>query len=148
MFGNSTIPILEQVVQFTQARHGVLAGNLANIDTPGYRTADLSPERFQAKLREAIDARGDRARQAREARYVGSAHGAGEMPRVFSDEAFDEFSEVRESMRSVLHHDDSDVSLEKQVTELAKNQVEHNLALTLLTSQMRLLQTAISERVA
>jgi len=145
MFGNSTIPILEQVVQFTQARHGVLAGNLANMDTPGYRTADLSPERFQEKLREAIDARADRASRARDERYAGiSSSSSG----PFAAAEFDEFGEVKESMRSILHHDDNDVSLEKQATELAKNQSEHNLALTLLTSQMRLLQTAISERVA
>ena len=41
-------PVLEQVVNFTEARHGVLAGNIANLDTPGYKTRDLSPELFQA----------------------------------------------------------------------------------------------------
>ena len=56
---SSTIPILEQVVQFAQARHGVLAGNLANIDTPGYQTRDLSPEMFQARLRTAIENRNE-----------------------------------------------------------------------------------------
>ena len=43
MFQSSTIPVLEQVVNFTEARHGVLAGNVANLDTPGYKTRDLSP---------------------------------------------------------------------------------------------------------
>ena len=27
----------------------MLAGNIANLDTPGYKTRDLSPELFQAK---------------------------------------------------------------------------------------------------
>ena len=145
MFSNSTIPILEQVVQFTQARHGILAGNLANMDTPGYRTADLSPERFQSKLKEAIESRADRANRARDERYAGITSSSSF---ALADADFDEFGEVKESMRSILHHDNSDVSLEKQVTELAKNQTEHNLALTILTSQMRLLQSAIAERVA
>jgi len=30
---------------------------------------------------------------------------------------------------------------------MVKNQMQHNLALAIMTSQMRLLQTAISERV-
>jgi flagellar basal-body rod protein FlgB len=145
MFGNSTIPMLEQVVQFTQARHGVLAGNLANMDTPGYRTADLSTERFQAKLREAIEARDNRGIRARNERYAGITSSSSS---PFAEADFDEFGEVKETMQSILHHDNSNVSLEKQVTELAKNQADHNLAITLLTSQMRLLQTAISERVA
>ena len=57
LFRSSTIPVLEQVVNFTEARHGVLAGNIANLDTPGYRTRDLSPELFQDRLKEAIDTR-------------------------------------------------------------------------------------------
>ena len=143
MFGNSTIPVLEQVVQFTQARHGVLAGNLANMDTPGYKSADLSPLRFQEKLKEAIENRGTESRAAREQRYANMT-ADGESLFTSTD---DPFSEVRDSMHSILYHDQSNVSLEKQVTEIAKNQTEHNLALTLLTSQMRLLQTAITERV-
>ena len=39
LFESSTLPMLEQVVNFTEARHGVLAGNMANLDTPGYRGA-------------------------------------------------------------------------------------------------------------
>ncbi|HYO26457.1 MAG TPA: flagellar basal body protein, partial [Lacipirellulaceae bacterium] len=54
MFDNSTLPMLEQVVSFTQARHGVLAGNVANMDTPGYRSRDLSPAAFQERLTRAI----------------------------------------------------------------------------------------------
>ena len=60
MFESTTIPVLEQVVNFTQARHGVLAGNIANIDTPGYKTRDISPDEFQARLDEAIKFRKQR----------------------------------------------------------------------------------------
>ena len=41
IFGSTSIPILEQVVNFAEARHHVLAGNIANLDTPGYRVRDL-----------------------------------------------------------------------------------------------------------
>ena len=36
--------------------------------------------------------------------------------------------------------------MEHQVTEMVKNQMQHNLALSIMTSQFRLLQTAISGR--
>jgi len=129
LFASTTIPILEQVVQFTQARHGVLAGNLANLDTPGYRVRDLSPELFQERLRQVVQ--GDR--------YA--------TPVSPGDSAYDHFAEVKDSMRSILYHDSSDVSLEQQVMEITKNQMQHNLALTIMTSQFRLLQAAISEQV-
>ena len=57
LFQASTIPVLEQAVNFGQARHNVLAGNLANIDTPGYKARDLSTALFQNRLKEAIETR-------------------------------------------------------------------------------------------
>ena len=71
MFQSTTIPVLQEVVSFSQARHAVLAGNIANIDTPGYQARDLSVEDFQARLKQAIDDRdqhplpGARTRPAR-----------------------------------------------------------------------------------
>ena len=49
LFDSSSLPVLEQVVNFTEARHGVLAGNIANLDTPGYRSRDLSTEELDRK---------------------------------------------------------------------------------------------------
>ena len=39
------------------------------------------------------------------------------------------------------------VDMESQVTEMVKNQIQHNMAMAILTDQFRLLQTAISEKV-
>lgn len=131
LFRTSTIPVLEQVLSFTQARHSVLAGNIANLDTPGYRVRDLSPEAFEDRLKEAIsvDQQPPLTSSPGEA-----ALSAGSIEDVAS--APDEF----------LYHDDSTGNLESQVSQIAKNQMQHNVALAILTSQFRLLQTAISER--
>ena len=56
MFSNPTLKSLEQTVAFTERRHAILAGNIANTDTPGYREQDLSVESFQKNLRDAIQA--------------------------------------------------------------------------------------------
>jgi len=138
MFQSTTIPILEQVVHFAQMRHGVLAGNVANLDTPGYRVQDLSPDRFNAMLNEALEAREERSLPIRYS-SIGD--------RSFGDRSVESLSEVRESLPSILYHDQSDVSIEKQVAEMSKNQGRHNTALTIMISQFRLLESAISERV-
>lgn len=140
MFDSTTIPVLEQVVNFTQARHGVLAGNIANLDTPGYKTRDLSPEQFQLRLQEAIDSR---KRESISPSYELNARLAGRES-LLDDDGMDE---VRESIKSVLYHDQSDVSIEQQVAEIGKNQAQHNLALQIMLSQFRLLTAAITERV-
>jgi flagellar basal-body rod protein FlgB len=139
LFDSSTVPVLEQVVNFTQARHGVLAGNIANLDTPGYKTRDISPEQFQKSLKAAVD---HRRRAAQSPTYEINAELAGRKPVT----GHDGMNEVRESMKSILHHDDSDISIEQQVAEISKNQAQHNLALSLMTSQFRLLRAAITER--
>lgn len=139
LFDASTVPVLEQVVQFTQARHEVLAGNIANIDTPGYKTRDLSPDNFQNSLKQAVAARRDASRSP--TTWI-NAQLAGRS----IDYNDDQMHEVRESIKSVLYHDNSDVSIEQQVAEITKNQAQHNLAMTLMTAQFRLLRAAITER--
>jgi len=140
LFSSTTVPVLEQVVNFTEARHGVLAGNIANLDTPGYKARDLSPEQFQQRLQKAIE-----ARSAPSSPAYGSAARYGSLD---AGRATDPFRDVRESMNSILFHDESDVSLEQQVTEISKNQLEHDLAVSIMTAQFRLLRAAITERVA
>ena len=134
LFQSTTIPVLEQVVDFSQARHQVLAGNIANLDTPGYRVRDLSPELFEQRLKEAIDARENG--EAASAIFDGSSSRQSRLSRV------------GDSIKGILYHDDSNDSMEQQVAEISKNQMQHSLALSIMTSQFRLLQTAISERVA
>jgi flagellar basal-body rod protein FlgB len=136
MFANSPIPVLEQLVNFAQSRHNVLASNVANIDTPGYRTRDLSTDQFQAKVKSAI-----------EERDSGGVSSLGQGGLVGGETIkYDPFAKVRDDMNNILYHDQSNVGLEQQVAAMTKNHMQHNLALTILNSQFRMLQTAVSER--
>ncbi len=133
LFDSTNIPVLQEVLSFSEARHNVLAGNIANVDTPGYKVRDLSLDTFQERLKEAIFER-DTARQA-------------PSPGLAQSDPGDALRNVHDSIKSVLFLDGSDVGLEQQVTEVAKNQLMHNMAIAIMSSQFRLLQTAISERV-
>lgn len=130
LFNATTIPVLEQAVNFAQARHQVLAGNIANLDTPGYRTRDLSSEQFEANLRQAIE--------TRDSQQTGSLG-------PLADER-NPFAPVKASLEGILRHDDDNVGLEQQLMEIAKNQMQHNLAMTILNNQLQLIGAAISER--
>ena len=133
LFDNTTIPIVQEVVAFSEARHQVLAGNVANVDTPGYRVRDLSVDAFQKRLKEAIFER-SLARQS-------------PSPGLLASRPGDPLRAVRDSMRTITFLDNSNVGIEQQVAAIAKNQLLHNLAIAIMNSQFRLLQTAISERV-
>src|SRR5262249_58624906 len=54
LFNSSTIPLLAKVAAFAERRHEALAGNIANISTPDYRTRDLPVADFRAALEEAV----------------------------------------------------------------------------------------------
>src|SRR5262249_11375256 len=107
------------------------ATNVANIDVPGYRTRDLSVEKFQSQLKEAIEARDTR-------------HDSSLMD--VHTTKLDPFDKVKQSLNNILYHDDGNVGLEQQVAEITKTQMQQTLALTVLGAQFRMLQTAVSER--
>src|SRR6187200_596580 len=111
LFSSTTIPVLEQVVDFAQARQDVLAGNLANLDTPGYRVRDLSQSAFEKQLGEAI--------QRRDREPATSSAGSDNAPRPQG------LSEVSDRVKGMVYHDEGNVGLEQQVAEMAKNQTRH-----------------------
>ena len=130
LFQSSTIPALEQTLSFAQKRHELLAGNLANLDTPGYRSRDLDVGEFQNALAESIEA----------SQTIGAAD------RVSAVTRDDIYAGPRNATEQVVFHDGSDVSLESQVTQISKNQHLHGLAITTMRSQFSLMQAAITER--
>lgn len=123
---------LEQTTVFTQKRQELLAGNIANMDVPGYKTRDLSLNDFQTRLRESLD----------EAQSAGSPGLSSSRP---SDLA--SMERVRDVSQHVLLHDGSDVSLEEQVTQIAKNDSLHTMSIALMRAQFRNLEAAIRESV-
>ncbi len=127
---------MEQVVGFTEARQNVLAGNIANLDTPGYKARDLSMEDFQGRLKKAINTRNS-----------GTAYSSpGEGPLAASGSHNINMASVAKNSKTITRHDGDNVGMEYQVSEMVKNQLQHNMALTIMISQFRLLQAAVSEK--
>ena len=61
----STVPVLSQLERYlsvTNKRETVIAANMANIDTPGYRTEDLD---FQGELNRAMTGTGEQPSNVR-----------------------------------------------------------------------------------
>ena len=135
IFQSTTIPIMEQVIGFTEARQNVLAGNIANLDTPGYKVRDLSVEDFQNRLKQAVNAR----------RHAAIYRSPGEGP-INSSSRSVNIASVAKDSKTITRHDGDNVGMEYQVSEMVKNQMRHNMALSIMVSQFRLLQAVISEK--
>ncbi|MGL6196288.1 MAG: flagellar basal body rod protein FlgB [Thermoguttaceae bacterium] len=133
IFNATTVPVLEQVVNFDEARQSLLAGNIANYDTPHYLAKDLDVSNFKKKLSKAIARKHE-------------PPGPNFVKYPFKNEA-SIMGETWPVDHPILYHDMNNVGMEFQTTEMAKNNIEFNTALNIMKHQMNLLQTAISERV-
>ncbi len=135
LINRGTLPALERMVAFTQARHEMLAENIANIDTPGYRTKQLDARAFQRTLKEALDRRdGDhkspfKMRGNRQFRQ-GSDGSLAVTPTL-------------EPPENVLFHDGTNARLERQMTDLAENAMMHQFATQMLKGRYDGMITAI-----
>lgn len=138
IFRGSSLPAVEQSIDFAERRHALLAGNIANAGTPGYQTRDLSVEGFQQALKEAITTTRQPKATSPGLNTVNSIEGVSDSQAM---------QHVREQMKQILYHDGSDVGLETQVTEIAKNQSMHATAIAIMRNQFSLLQMAISGSV-
>ncbi len=134
--GNSALPALERSLQFMSARQRLLATNLANAETPGFRPVDVDPRAFQGALREALD-EGRLDVQGRlafdDSAPVSFADGDVELkPEVLAD--------------NILFHDGNDRSLERLMQRMTENVYAFRAASQLMRNQFELINTAIRER--
>lgn len=138
LLNSTTIPLLEKVASFAERRHEILAGNLANIDTPGYRTRDLPVGAFQESLERAVALRQRPA-------SLGAAETAGRAPldELFSPELFEA---VEAASHNLTFQDGANRSIEHEVMEMTKNAMLQNFAIELMVAQMNMMQAVISER--
>jgi flagellar basal-body rod protein FlgB len=130
-----SIPAMDKMLAFTQARHRVLTENIANADTPGYKTKQLDAEAFQAALAEAM-----------ESRKPGSA----EPLKITSS---DQWSMDRDGLlvvkpttdptENVLFHDGTNVRIERQMALLAENAMMHQTVSEMLRGKYEGLLKAI-----
>ncbi|MFQ5461715.1 MAG: flagellar basal body rod protein FlgB [Phycisphaerae bacterium] len=133
LFNGGATPALISTLTFNEARLAVISENIANATTPGYRAKQLDPYAFQASLRKALDERrgpGDA--------WVVEGPQAKTMPSGHLD--------VTPSLKPVdnaLFHDGTNISLEREMADLAETAMTHELASELLSGNFDRLRKAI-----
>jgi flagellar basal-body rod protein FlgB len=118
-------PVLEQTLQFTEARQQLLAENVANVSTPDYVQKDLSLDQFQQILLNKV--------QDQES----SAPGAVQFDDISTD--------IQHPTNGILFHDGNNRSMEQLMSDQAKNALMHNMAVELLRDQYSMIETALKE---
>jgi flagellar basal-body rod protein FlgB len=132
-------PALVATMSFTHARHRLIADNVANIQTPGYKARHLDYDAFQQALGKALEARGsDPAR---------SLH-IDDGDQFRTDEAGKlTFSPRTRPGRNAVFHDGTNISVEREMSDLAANAMLHEMTTTLLKGRYDGLRKAIRGQV-
>ena len=128
LMSQTSAPVLEQMLQFTEARAKLLTENVANVDTIGYRQKDLDVKKFEGMLRDRVE--------KRDASAPGST-------------GFEDLTaEVEHPTRGILSHDGNNRSMESLMSDQAKNGMLHNMIIELLRKQFQQMDMALKERVS
>ncbi len=138
---SGALPALTAGLQFAARRHEVIAHNIANLGTPDFQPLDVSVKGFQRSLAEAIDRR-----------RAATGGTRGDLPwRDTREVRMTDLGAIalspEESGRALLRHDRNNSDLDLSMQDLAENTAFFRLSADLLKSRMRLLESAVSERV-
>lgn len=137
--GKGSLPVLERAIAFTEKRQTVLAHNLANVDTVGYKAKDLDQESFESLLQDAVE-----ERNAMHPREFSMKSGRNiSINQLNGSVEFDIYEPKDESF---LRHDGNNFSYESELTKIVKNGIAHRAYTKFLKGSFDGLTKAITGR--
>lgn len=131
-------PALVSTMVFNQHRLTMIAENVANMGVPGYRAKQLDAKSFQNALRRAFDERGRDPNKPfiiPDGRQFGMEKG-GRLRVTPTDKP----------VETILSHDGTNISIERQMSQLAETRMTFELSAKLLMGRFNGLRKAIRGR--
>jgi len=135
MFAEKPFTLMEQALDAASMRHEVISGNIANVDTPGYKRKSVS---FEGALKQELGLIDEDYRQGEK------------LSGAFSEDQMGRLSEFRprvlEANRDqVMRVDGNNVDVEGEMALLAKNTMMFHAIASMLTMRLRDIKNVIKE---
>ncbi|RJQ22411.1 MAG: flagellar basal body rod protein FlgB [Nitrospiraceae bacterium] len=116
--------VLERIVQAANIRQKVIASNIANVDTPGYKAKDVKFDNLLGREMKLLTS---------DPKHIGGGD-AGVMS-------------AREEVEGNLSWEDkNNVELNAEVANMTENALLHDAAVTIMTTKIKMFKNAISTR--
>lgn len=132
--GNSMIQTMDRGLTLASKRQTLIASNLANLDTPGYRTRDFS---FEGAMKSALD--GQSSPNSLKTTHPMHLQGSGS----------DVLPPTTDPLRpNAERNDGNDVSLDRENMLLTRTQTTYQSASTFMQVELRKLYSLIREASA
>lgn len=121
---SSTFQTLEKSLDYSSVKQKVIAQNIANVDTPNYKAKNVVKASFQNALQTSIQA------YRTDARHV-------------DFEASTNRSTIVTQQNGSYNNNKNSVDIDKEMTDLATNQIYYNAVTDRLTGKFSSLQNVI-----
>lgn len=125
------VGLVGKVMDMQLQRQNVIAGNIANVETPNYKPRELAFEKeLQAAL--GLDAKDELSRTEQ-----------GHMPTAFSPDSFG--PEWEKAIKPRMVYGEDRVNIDKEMAKHAKNQLQYTALTQVMTKTFEGLNTVIQD---
>jgi len=129
LFESRTLQAMESHMNRLSQRHKIVSSNIANIDTPGYKTKDIT---FHATIDELLEEPSvGRLRMTRKEHI--------------DAEPFDQLTMVYEPKGLIERADKNNVDIDREMTKLSETSFGYSMMTQLLRGKYHKLATSINE---
>jgi flagellar basal-body rod protein FlgB len=129
LFG-TTVELLGKTLDLRAKRQGLIAANLANVETPGYTPSDLS---FESELKSALK-KGGKV-ESPNPRHIPLRGGGAAGLQLVAGQVVE--------VPGKVGADGNAVELESEMGRMAENQIMYNASVQLLTKKFEMMKQAI-----
>ncbi|WP_087972914.1 flagellar basal body rod protein FlgB [Oceanobacillus rekensis] len=123
---SGTINKLEHSLDYATAKNNAISTNISNADTPGYKSQEVT---FKNALNDALSS-------SLQAKRTSEKH----LP---FDKSHHSSYQVVTNSNTTYNHNGNNVDIDKEMTELAKNQIYYNGVVDRINGKFGSLQTVI-----
>lgn len=125
-FFGGTINKLEQALNYSSLKNQAISNNIANIDTPGYKSQHVSFQNvLNSELKKPFIAKQTHSD------HIEFSSPSLRSPRIFQQE------------NTTYNHNGNNVDIDKEMTELAKNQILYESLIDRMSGKLRSLDMVI-----
>ena len=130
LINKSGVPLLKKYLDVSSLRHKLISGNIANVSTPAYRSKDLD---FHGELRKAIDDKGHISGKRTHPSHLPLGQSRQDEPEIIVD-------------KSRAGNGINNVDIDKEMGNLAQNQIYYSIGARLLAQKFDGLKRAIRSK--
>ena len=127
-----SVDLLQKGLQASWVRNSVIRNNIANVETPGFKSSEVV---FESLVAQALGGTGFEGRKTRDRHMdIGSAGGLGSIsPQIM---------QVRDTS---MRMDENNVDIEAENANLAQNSIQYNTLMLKLNSELNRIRLAVTE---